>query len=150
MTVRMISILVRINSSVSSSSSSASSLGARTGRRKLARSSVHTITPEAKKIMSDRCGKVDPSARRNGMVKAIESVIAPLGPPTVVTSESFTMLKLNLSRFPVSGFLMRRVMISAQTKRSTTIRAVNKRTYPIKTKLSIYKLSQVLCMALGS
>ena len=146
----MISILVRINSSFSSSSSSASSLGARTGRRKLASSNVHTITPEARNMISERCGNVDPSAKRKGIVNAMESVIAPLGPPTVVASESLIMVKLNLSRFPVSGFFIRRVITSAQTNRKTTIRAVSTRTYPIKTKLSIYKLSQVLCIAFGS
>ena len=87
--------------------------------------------------MSGRCGKTDPSESKNGIEKMIESVIAPFGPPTVVTSALTMVFLLILSRRFVSGFFVMSDMASAHIQRKTTMSTVMSSTYPISAKLLI-------------
>ena len=72
-----------------SSPSGVSGVGASRGTTKLARSSVHRMTPEAMKMSALRWGNASPLDSRKGMVMAMDSVTAPLGPASVVTSADF-------------------------------------------------------------
>ena len=141
-----ISMLMAFTSGASSSSSSAPSFGAKTGTTKFASNSVHKITPDARKISVSRCGNGSPDCSVYGMVMMMESVTAPFGPDSVVTSASRT------SCLPVRRFalLSQRSITYTQMKRTPTTSAVTNTTRPHKSSELISSLRHDGMMAFGS
>jgi len=120
----------------SSSSSSVSDLGAMSGTTKLASSNVTTITPQTRKRSRSRWGNTAPEATVKGMVEAMESDTAPLGPHKVVTRAFLIAGPPSFIRLPVSGLSESRSAQSIHRKRTPTITAVR-----MSTRLKIQKRS---------
>ena len=92
-TARSISRLTCV-SSQRRSSSVGGFLGASSGTTNVANSSVTTMTPQARNMMSSRWGKATTprsgSRYVTGMVSTTASVMVPFGPPSAMTSDERT------------------------------------------------------------
>ena len=138
--------MVTALTSCSSVSSGESSFGASTGTTKFASSNVHKMTPDARKMSVSRCGNASPVDSVNGMVMIMDSVTAPFGPDSVVTSASRT------SCLPVWRFalLSQRSITNTQMKRTPTTRAVTSSTRPHSKSELTSSLRHDGIMAFGS
>uniref|UniRef100_UPI0032048DD5 glycine radical domain-containing protein n=1 Tax=Listeria monocytogenes TaxID=1639 RepID=UPI0032048DD5 len=61
------------------------------GKINVAITNVQRITPDAIKIISERCGNSDPSSKKNGIASALASVTAPRTPESDVSTTGLNL-----------------------------------------------------------